>query len=333
MANYLIELGLEPGDRVTVQAEKSPEFLWLFLGCLRAGLVFHPLNTAYTEDELRFFLGDAAPSLVVCDGANAATMASLCRDAGVASPCTLNADGSGSLFAGVADASDGFTTVARAGADLAIADVLAEDADVTAGEIAGACGVRAEAFGLDVTDAEAAVATVKSVVDAFGKIDILVNNAGVTRDNLVLRMSDEEWDGVLRVNLKGAFLMTRAAARPMLKARTGSIVNVASVVGQMGNAGQANYAASKAGLIGLTKSCAKEFAPRGVRVNAVAPGYIRTAMTEKLGEEAREAMLSGVPLGRPGEAEDVARAVRFLASDEAAYVTGQVLRVCGGMVM
>jgi len=223
--------------------------------------------------------------------------------------------------------------LARAGVDLAIADVLAEDAGATAGEIAGACGVRAEAFGLDVTDAEAAAVTVKSVVDAFGKIDILVNNAGITRDNLVLRMSDEEWDGVLRVNLKGAFLMTRAAARPMFKARAGSIVNVASVVGQMGNAGQANYAASKAGLIGLTKSCAKEFASRGVRVNAVAPGYIRTAMTEKLGEEAREAMLSGVPLGRPGEAEDVARAVRFLASDEAAYVTGQVLRVCGGMVM
>lgn len=223
--------------------------------------------------------------------------------------------------------------LAEAGADLVLADVLAGEAAGTAASLASAHGVRAEGRGLDVTDASAVAEAVKSVVDAFGKIDILVNNAGVTRDNLVLRMSDEEWDLVLRVNLKGAFLMTRACARPMLKARGGAVVNVASVVGQMGNAGQANYAASKAGLVGLTKSCAKEFASRGVRVNAVAPGYIRTAMTEKLGEEARAGLLSGVPLGRPGEPEDVARAVRFLASDEAAYVTGQVLRVCGGMVM
>jgi 3-oxoacyl-[acyl-carrier protein] reductase len=150
---------------------------------------------------------------------------------------------------------------------------------------------------------------------------------------LLIRMKDEEWDAVLAVNLKGAFLVTRAAARPMLKQRSGRIVNIASVVGVMGNAGQANYSASKAGVIGLTKSCAKEFAARGITVNAIAPGYIRTAMTDKLTEEQRNKMLALVPLGRLGEVADIAAAAAFLASDDAGYVTGQVLTVDGGMVM
>jgi len=173
----------------------------------------------------------------------------------------------------------------------------------------------------------------KRQVKDLGRLDVLVNNAGITRDGLIVRMKDPDWDAVLAVNLKGAFLCTRAASRPMLKQRCGRIVNIASVVGLTGNAGQANYAASKAGLIGLTKTCAKEFGSRGVTVNAVAPGYIRTAMTEKLTGEQREKMLAMVPLGRLGEAADVAAAVAFLASDEAAYVTGQVLTVDGGMVM
>jgi 3-oxoacyl-[acyl-carrier protein] reductase len=172
-----------------------------------------------------------------------------------------------------------------------------------------------------------------AALQAFGRADILVNNAGVTRDGLLLRMSDEDWDEVLDTNLKGAFRCIRAFARPMVKQRWGRIVNVSSVIGMIGNAGQANYAASKAGLLGLTKAVAKELASRHITVNAVAPGFIETAMTEGLGEEIRERLTGRIPLGRLGTPDDVAHAVAFLCTEEAGYVTGQVLPVDGGMVM
>ncbi len=218
------------------------------------------------------------------------------------------------------------------GADLAIFDVL-DDVAGAAEEIGAALGVKAAGYKVNVTDSAQVDEAVGQVVKDFGRLDILVNNAGITRDGLIMRMKDEDWDAVLAVNLKGAFLCTRAASRPMLKQRAGRIVNIASVVGLMGNAGQANYSASKAGLIGLTKTCAKEFGSRGVTVNAVAPGYIQTAMTDKLTEEQRSKMLEMVPLGRLGSVSDVAAAVSFLASEDAGYVTGQVLTVDGGMVM
>ncbi len=185
----------------------------------------------------------------------------------------------------------------------------------------------------DVSDSEAVKETVNSIVNHFGSLDILVNNAGITRDGLVLRMKDEDWDLVMKVNLKGAFVCTRGVAKVMMKQRSGKIVNIVSVVGVMGNAGQANYSASKAGMIGLTKSTAKEFASRGITANAVAPGYIETDMTAVLPEEAVESFVKGTPLGRPGSAEDVASAVAFFASPEADFITGQVLHVDGGMVM
>jgi 3-oxoacyl-[acyl-carrier protein] reductase len=174
---------------------------------------------------------------------------------------------------------------------------------------------------------------VESAVAAFGRLDVLVNNAGITRDGLLLRMKDEDWDAVLNVNLRGAFLCTRAAAKVMSKQRYGRIVNISSVVGEMGNPGQANYCASKAGLLGLTKSVARELARRNVTVNAVTPGFIVTEMTEALPEKAREELTAQIPLGRLGEAEDIAHAVLFLVSDRAGYVTGQVLGVNGGMYM
>jgi 3-oxoacyl-[acyl-carrier protein] reductase len=174
---------------------------------------------------------------------------------------------------------------------------------------------------------------VDAAVAAYGRLDILVNNAGITRDGLLLRMKDEDWDAVLNVNLKGAFLCTRAAAKVMSKQRYGRIINISSVVGEMGNAGQANYCASKAGLLGLTKAVARELARRNVTVNAVTPGFIVTDMTEALPEKTREELASQIPLGRLGDAEDIAHAVLFLASDGAGYVTGQVLGVNGGMYM
>jgi 3-oxoacyl-[acyl-carrier protein] reductase len=173
----------------------------------------------------------------------------------------------------------------------------------------------------------------KQVMDAAGRMDVLVNNAGITRDSLLARMKEDQWDAVLSVNLKGPFLCTQQAARVMAKQRSGSIINIASVVGVIGNVGQANYVAAKAGIIGLTKTTAREYAARGVTVNAVAPGFIETDMTAKLPEKVRESMLAQIPLGRPGLPEDVAGVVRFLASDDAAYLTGQVIHVSGGMYM
>ena len=185
---------------------------------------------------------------------------------------------------------------------------------------------------LDVADAGSVDRFVAAVTEDWGVPAALVNNAGITRDTLLIRMSEEDWDKVLQVNLKGAFLFTKAVARPMMKQRAGAIVNVASIIGLIGNAGQCNYAASKAGLIALTKSVAKELAARNIRANAVAPGFIKTKMTEKLTEDIQKKMLEAIPLGRFGLPEDVANVVLFLASDAASYVTGQVLTVCGGMV-
>lgn len=222
--------------------------------------------------------------------------------------------------------------LAADGADVALCDVQAEGLDATAAAVRQ-LGRRAEAYAMNVADATAVEETVARVTADFGRIDILVNNAGITRDTLLIRMTEDDWDQVLDINLKGAFLVTKAVVKVMMKQRAGAIVNIASVVGLMGNAGQANYTASKAGLIALTKTTAKELGSRGIRANAVAPGFIRTAMTDQLPEPAQQAMLRLVPLGRPGEPEDVARAVAFLASDNAAYVNGQVLTVCGGMVM
>jgi 3-oxoacyl-[acyl-carrier protein] reductase len=203
----------------------------------------------------------------------------------------------------------------------------------SAAEGVRAAGGDALAVVADTSKAGEAERLCDETLKAYGRADILVNNAGVTRDGLLLRMSDEDWDVVLDTNLKGAFRCIRAFARPMLKQRSGRIVNVSSVIGLIGNAGQANYAASKAGLLGLTKSVAKELASRHITVNAVAPGFIETAMTQGLGEKVREGLAAQIPLGRLGSPEDVAQAVAFLCSEDAAYVTGQVLPVDGGMVM
>jgi len=185
----------------------------------------------------------------------------------------------------------------------------------------------------DVSKAESAKAAVDAAVEHGGGLDVLVNNAGITRDGLLMRMGEDDWDQVMDVNLKGCFLMTKTATRRLMKSRCGRVINITSVVGLMGNAGQANYAASKAGVVGFTKSVARELAGRGVTANAVAPGYIKTEMTDDLPEEVVEALAGQIPLGRPGTVEDVAEVVVFLASPEAGYVTGQVIPVDGGMVM
>lgn len=194
-------------------------------------------------------------------------------------------------------------------------------------------GVEVASCKADISNSEQAQKAVDNCVEQFEKIDILVNNAGITRDNLSIRMKDEDWDLVLRVNLTGSFYMARAAAKHMMRARSGRIVNVASVVGVMGNAGQVNYSASKAGVIGMTKSMAKELASRGVCVNAVAPGFIETQMTAVLKEETKNAVMATIPMSRYGKPEEVAAAIGFLASEEAAYITGQVLVIDGGLHM
>ena len=196
-----------------------------------------------------------------------------------------------------------------------------------------ALGVRALAVQGDVADSAACNALIDTAIEAFGQVDILVCNAGITRDNLLMRMSDEEFQKVIDTNLKGTFHCMRAVIRPMMKKRRGRIISISSVVGLMGNAGQINYAASKAGVIGMTRSLAREVASRGITVNAVAPGFIRTDMTDVLSDAVKEGILRSIPLGKLGEAEDVANTVLFLASDEAAYITGQVLSVDGGMAM
>jgi|UniRef100_A0A7V3UZ54 3-oxoacyl-[acyl-carrier protein] reductase len=222
--------------------------------------------------------------------------------------------------------------LAKAGAAVAVCDLIEQAAAQVAQEI-NQDGGQAKSYTVDVADSGRVNEVVSKIESELGGIHILVNNAGITRDNLLLRMSDEDFDRVLAVNLKGAFNLTRSCCRTMMKARWGRIINISSVIGQMGNAGQANYAAAKAGLIGFTKSVAKELASRNITVNAIAPGFILTAMTEKLDPKVQEQYLQVIPLKRAGTPEDVARLCLFLASEEAGYITGQVIRVDGGMLM
>jgi 3-oxoacyl-[acyl-carrier protein] reductase len=220
--------------------------------------------------------------------------------------------------------------LAQGGARVAVVDV---DEDASKEATKGLSGEGHQGYRGDVTQAQELQGVFGAVESELGPIGILVNNAGITRDNLLLRMSEEEWDQVLTVNLKGAFNATKAVARGMMKRREGAIVNIASVIGLMGNAGQANYAASKAGLMGFTKSVAREFASRGVRCNAIAPGFIQTAMTDQLKPEVVEGLKGQIPMGTLGEPQDVANVVRFLVGPGAGYITGQVIAVDGGMVM
>lgn len=223
--------------------------------------------------------------------------------------------------------------MASLGANIVINDIPSSDyADATCEEIK-AMGVECIVVKGDVRSADDVAELINTTLDKFGKIDIFVNNAGVTRDGLMLRMSEDDWDLVMDINLKGAFNCIKTVARPMMKQRGGSIINIASVVGVMGNAGQANYSASKAGLIGLTKTTAKEFASRGIRCNAVAPGFIASDMTDKLTDEVKKQYFDAIPLAKFGETSDVADVVAFLASDMSKYVTGQVINVDGGLVM
>jgi 3-oxoacyl-[acyl-carrier protein] reductase len=218
------------------------------------------------------------------------------------------------------------------GANLVLADIDAEGLNTAAVELRRH-GVKVEGHRLDVSNLKNCDEVAKKAVDNFGRIDILVNNAGITRDNLLLRMTEEEFDKVIAINLKGAFNCTKIISRIMMRQRYGRIINIASVIGLIGNAGQVNYAASKAGIIGITKSVARELASRNVTVNAIAPGYIQTEMTKDLPEEVKARMLQNVPLGRPGDPLDVAHAALFLASEYSSYITGQVVVVDGGMVM
>lgn len=248
-----------------------------------------------------------------------------------------------SLFA--TDAFNGriaFVTGATRGIGLAIAERLADagafvvgtaTSEAGAASISEKLGARGRGIVLDVTNAEAAVAAVNAVVAEFGHLDILVNNAGITRDQLAMRMSDEAWDAVIATNLTAAFRLARAVLRPMMKARFGRIINISSVVGAMGNAGQANYAAAKAGLVGMSKSMAREVASRNITINCVAPGFIDTDMTKGLPEEHKKALLAQIPAQRLGQTDDIAAAVAFLASEPAGYITGTVLHVNGGMFM
>jgi len=221
---------------------------------------------------------------------------------------------------------------AAEGADVACVSRTAENSEKIAAEIGG-MNRRAWAYAVDVSDAAAVNAAVEKILADAGRVDILVNNAGITRDGLLMRMSEADWDAVLDTNLKGAFLFTKAFSRAFLKQRSGRIINVASVVGLIGNAGQANYAASKAGLIGFTKSVARELSSRSITVNALAPGFIATDMTAGLNDSLRAELLKNIPLGSFGQAEDIAESALFLASSAARYITGQVLAVDGGMTM
>jgi 3-oxoacyl-[acyl-carrier protein] reductase len=223
--------------------------------------------------------------------------------------------------------------LAAEGANVAVCYRSNDDAAEETAEAVRAAGVACEVFKGDVASPEDVQALFKGVSDVFGRVDILVNNAGITRDNIMMRMKEDEFDEVLRTNLGGTYLCTRAALRPMVRARWGRIVNVSSVVGLVGNAGQANYAASKAGIIGFTKSVAREVAQRGITANAVAPGYVETELTGSLPEEVKDQIRSQVPMGRFGEAEEVAEVVVFLAGEGAGYVTGQTIAVDGGMTM
>lgn len=222
--------------------------------------------------------------------------------------------------------------LASMGCNVAVTDILKAEAEQTA-QACHALGVQAVALAADVSNPEQAQSLIKRTQDAFGSVDILVNNAGVTRDALAIRMSEEDWDLVLNVNLKGAFLCAKFAARPMMKQRFGRIVNIASVSGFLAPAGQANYAASKAGLVAMTKSLARELGPRNITVNAVAPGFILTEMTDQLADDVKKKYIDQIALNRAGTPEDVAEAVTFLVSPAAAYITGTVLNVSGGLLM
>ena len=222
--------------------------------------------------------------------------------------------------------------LASEGANLALCDL---DADWLSDTVAAveALGRTARAYSVDVRSLEGVQKAVGSIMEDFSTVDILVNNAGITKDTFIARMSEEDWDSVIAVNLKGTFNFTKVVSRNMMKQRSGAIVNIASIIGLIGNAGQCNYAASKAGVIALTKSTAKELASRGVRANAVAPGFIQTKMTDALSDDVRQKMLDAIPMARFGQPEDVANVVSFLASEQSGYMTGQVLTISGGMVM
>ncbi|OKL37170.1 3-oxoacyl-[acyl-carrier-protein] reductase [Domibacillus mangrovi] len=223
--------------------------------------------------------------------------------------------------------------LARLGADVVINYAGNEQKAKDVSEEIKAIGRRSFIIQCDISDSDAVQSMVKETVDQFGRLDILVNNAGITRDNLLMRMKEQEWDDVINTNLKGVFLCTKAVTRQMMKQRSGRIINISSVVGRIGNAGQANYTAAKAGVIGLTKASARELAARGITVNAIAPGFIATDMTDELPIEAKEQLIGQIPLGTLGEVEDIAAAAAFLASNGAKYITGQVLGVDGGMAM
>jgi 3-oxoacyl-[acyl-carrier protein] reductase len=222
--------------------------------------------------------------------------------------------------------------LAQKGADIVVSDINLEKAQETAKEIE-TIGRRAMAIKVDVANSDNVERMIQAILERFSQIDILVNNAGIARDKLVLRMTEEDWDAVLNINLKGTFHCTKAVVKHMSKQRSGKIVNIASVVGEMGNAGQANYSASKAGVIGFTKTIAREFARRGINANAIAPGYIQTPMTDVLPEKVKEDLRRMIPLERLGQPEDVAEAVFFLVSEASSYITGQVLNVNGGIYM
>jgi 3-oxoacyl-[acyl-carrier protein] reductase len=223
--------------------------------------------------------------------------------------------------------------LAERGSHIVIADRQEDEAIEAAEEITSDCGQRTISIPTDVSDHQAAQQLIDKTLQEFGRIDILVNNAGVTRDTLILRMTEADWDFVLNINLKGAWNCCKAAIRPMMKQRYGRIINISSVSGLAGQAGQTNYSASKAGLIGMSKALAREVASRGITVNVVAPGFVPTALTDNLPQELKDTMMQMIPLGRWGEPEEVAKAVAFFASDDAAYITGQVLSVDGGMMM